>query len=188
MEKLILASNSPRRRDIFTLLGLDFEVIPSAVEPAIALNEAPEKAVLQVARAKAADVFQQNPARIVVGADTVVVLEDRILGKPASLKQAEEMLTALSGRHHRVMTGVSVLAPQGTFGFTAQTTVWFYPLSLEQVRAYAASGEAMDKAGAYAIQGNGLRLVEKIDGDFYNVVGFPAAAFVRHMQQWGLSQ
>lgn len=186
MNKLILASASPRRREIFELLGLSFDVCPAKAEPGLDPARGVHAAVQAIARAKAEEVFQSNPGRTVVGADTVVALGDTVLGKPQDAERAKAMLRALSGRAHRVLTGVYVCAPRTCFGFTAETTVHFYPLTETEIGLYVQSGEPMDKAGAYGIQGRGLRFVAGIEGDYYNVVGFPAAAFVRKMEERGL--
>lgn len=186
MDKLILASNSPRRKEIFSLLGLDFEVAVSNNEPPISEDLGAEKSAFLSAKAKAEDIFSKYPDCAVVGADTVVAVNDMLLGKPESKQNAVEMLKALSGKKHEVITAVYVCSPKKQTGFAAKTQVEFYELSDEEICAYVESGECMDKAGAYGIQGKALRFVKGICGDYYNVMGFPAAEFVRFMEREGL--
>lgn len=180
MQPYILASASPRRREICDLLGFAYEVIPAQREetlnPALPLEEG----VLAIARAKAEEVAAAHPSRIVIGADTVVAVDadgtgERVLGKPADAAQAAEMLRLLQGRRHRVLTAVWVAAPDGGRGFTDQTQVEFLPMSEEDIAAYLATGEPLDKAGAYGIQGYGMRYIRGICGDFYTVMGLPGA-------------
>ena len=179
MKKLILASASPRRKEIFNLLGLSFDIKPSSKEPPMKDGEDVREAVLRSARTKAEDIFENNPDCVVVGADTVVVFDGCALGKPKDTADAQNMLKTLSGREHEVLTGVFVCSPQMKKGFVSTTRVEFFELSDNEIEEYVKSGEPMDKAGAYGIQGRGLRLVKGIVGDFYNVVGFPAAEFIR---------
>ena len=184
-EPLILASASPRRREILTLLGLPFEVEPAPGEAAPAPDWTPEQAVLHIARDKAEQVARRHPDRIVVGADTVVVLEGRILGKPADKRDAVRMLTLLQAREHTVMTGVWVCSPGRADGFVDQADVSFYPMTQWEIEAYVRSGEPMDKAGAYGIQGAGMRYVRGIRGDFYTVMGLPGARMWRFLRNFG---
>ena len=183
MEKLILASNSPRRREIFTQLGLSFEVAVSNNEPPISEDLGAEKSAFVSAKAKAEDIFSKYPDCTVVGADTVVAVNDKLLGKPESERDAKDMLKMLSGKTHEVITAVYVCSPKKQAGFCAKTSVEFYELSDEEIEAYIKSGEPMDKAGAYGIQGKALRFVKGICGDYYNVVGFPAAEFMRFVKR-----
>ena len=183
MNKLILASNSPRRKEIFTQLGLEFSVAVSNNEPPISSDLGAEKSAFTSAKAKAEDIFSRYPSCTVVGADTVVAVNDKLLGKPKSESDAKDMLRALSGKTHEVITAVYVCSPKKQKGFCAKTSVEFYELSEEEIDAYIKTGEPMDKAGAYGIQGKALRFVKGICGDYYNVVGFPAAEFVRFMER-----
>ena len=180
--EIILASASPRRREIMMLLGLEFEVIPASLEPEIDPALSPDCAVLSVARAKAEQVAALHPHSMVIGADTVVVVDGNILGKPESEKNAADMLRLLSGRSHTVYTGVWVCSSTGCNGFAESTEVSFCELSEQDIADYIATGDPMDKAGAYGIQSYGLRFVQRIDGDFYNVMGLPACALWRHLQ------
>ena len=184
MERLVLASASPRRREILDLLGLDYEVMPAvgeeSLDPALPL----EQAVIGVARAKAEEVAAHYPGRLVLGADTTVAVDSQPLGKPRDEQEAAAMLRLLQGRWHRVLTGVWVCGPAGGGGFCSATNVEFYPLSNEEITAYIATGEPMDKAGGYGIQGRGMRFVRQINGDFYTVMGLSGARLWHFLQDY----
>ncbi len=179
MKRLVLASASPRRKEIFEQLGFEFEIKPSSKEPPMREGEDIREAVLNSARTKAEDIFESNPDAVVVGADTVVVLDNKALGKPKDEQDAKNMLRTLSGRTHEVLTGVYVCSKDTKKGFVASTKVEFYELSDEEIDWYVKTGEPMDKAGSYGIQCKGVRFVKGIVGDYFNVVGFPAAEFIR---------
>lgn len=182
MEPLILASASPRRREICDLLGLTYEVIPAvgeeSLDPSLPLTEA----VMRVARAKAEEVATSHPDRVAIGADTTVAVDGRPLGKPCDEADAAAMLRSLQGRWHQVLTGVWICAPDGGKGFVSCADVCFYPMTEEEIAAYIATGEPMDKAGAYGIQGKGMRFVKEIRGDFYAVMGLPGAELYQHLR------
>lgn len=172
---LILASASPRRRELLQQAGVVFSVVPSNADEDILTGEAPAEYVLRVAAAKAEDVANKHQGHWVLGADTIVVVDDKILGKPKDTADGHRMLRLLSGRVHQVMTAFILLDPNGQ-EYRRQiiaTTVTFKPLSDEQIQAYLATGEPFDKAGAYAVQGIGAVLVEKVEGSYANVVGLP---------------
>jgi len=174
--RFILASNSPRRRELLENVGFEFDVVPSTVPEEVLPGEAPETFVRRLAVAKASQVAACAPrGSVVLGADTAVVVNGEILGKPLDADDAARMLRRLSGRSHRVLTGVCVVeAPDRIHGVEhASTEVWFRDVSEQEIRAYASSGEPMDKAGAYAIQGIASRFVTRIDGSYSNVVGLP---------------
>ncbi len=178
--RLILASQSPRRRLLLKQIGLRFTVRPSRVEELFSSRESPGRNAKRIALEKAFDVARSTPRGIVVGADTIVVIDGVILGKPRTMKEARAMLMTLSGREHVVYTGVALVdAKSGMFLADVESTkVRFRPLGRREVAEYVASGSPMDKAGAYGIQDDfGAVFVEKIDGCFYNVVGFPLARF-----------
>ena len=183
-EALVLASASPRRREILTLLGEDFEIRPalSEIPPDPALPA--EKAVLAVARCKAEEVAALYPDRLVIGADTIVVAEGAILGKPRDTADAARMLCLLAGRRHQVMTGVWCCSPALADGFTDTAEVSFFSMTEEEIAEYVASGEPMDKAGAYAIQGIGMRYIEGLQGDFYTVMGLPGGRLRRFLRKF----
>ena len=187
MEKpLILASASPRRQEILTLAGLSFTVCPSATEWAPD-GLLPKERVKALARSKAADVARSHSNCVVLGSDTMVVLDDIALGKPRTPQEAVEMLLTLSGRTHYVMTGVWCIATDAEGntvkedGFTDVAEVKFYPITRKDAEAYVKTGEPMDKAGSYGIQGKGMRFVEKINGDFYTVMGLPGGRLLRFL-------
>lgn len=176
--KLYLASSSPRRRELLRNAGVDFDVRPSTVIEAVRAGETPEEFARRAAREKALDVAALVPAgSLVLGADTVVVMGDEILGKPADAEDAARMLRRLSGATHRVITGVCLVrAPAGIEAEEHETTlVTFRPLDEKEIEDYLATGEPFDKAGAYGIQGFASNFVARIEGDYFNVVGLPVA-------------
>jgi septum formation protein len=172
---VILASASPRRRDLLRQVGLEFSVQPTdETEAEVERDASPKGHALRSAEAKAVAISRAHPKALVLGADTVVALDRRVLGKPKSAAEARSMLETLSGRTHEVHTGVSVAYGGHALLTDVETThVTFRDLSGEQIEAYIATGEPMDKAGAYGIQGRGALLVEKVDGCYFNVVGLP---------------
>ena len=170
---IILASASPRRRQLLELVNLPFEVVPSSSEDAPRADEQPAEYALRAAREKALDVARRHSDRPVLGADTVVEIEGRILGKPSSTGDAREMLKALSGRRHLVHTALALVARSECSSVIDTTEVCFLPLDEAVIRWYVRSGEPMDKAGAYAIQGLGGLLVREVNGSPHTVVGLP---------------
>lgn len=188
--KLILASASPRRSEILETLGLSFEVIPSdAAEEAID-GEAPSEFVVRLAQTKAKAVADTLSEGLVIGADTVVVVDGRALGKPADAVDAIRMLHSLRGRWHAVMTGLALHEAGGQGRRVAdceKTLVRFRDLGDAEIEDYVASGEAFDKAGAYAIQGRGMLLVDEIAGNYHNVVGLPPTLLARLARRFGVT-
>lgn len=184
---IILASNSPRRRELLRQVGIEFTAAPAVVDERRMTDEQPEAYALRVASEKARAAAEKSGSGIVIAADTIVVLDDLVLGKPSDVRDAERMLGVLSGRAHRVVTGLVVLdAETGrTASRTAETMVWFRKLTDGDIRSYAASGEPLDKAGAYGIQGLGALLVEKIEGCYFNVVGLPLSALSELLADFG---
>ena len=168
---LILASRSPRRREILTCAGIPHLVRPAEVDETIRDCESAAVYVKRVARAKAEAV----EGDVVLGADTVVVVGSEILGKPADQADARRMLRSLAGREHIVMTGICLRSAKGVVEHAESTTVRFLPLSAEEIDTYVASGEPMDKAGAYAIQGLASKFIDRIEGCYFNVVGLPVS-------------
>ena len=181
---LILASQSPRRQEILTLAGFEFSVCPADAEWAPE-GLAPFDRVRELARSKAAQVAKSHPNSIVLGSDTMVVMGEKALGKPCDSEDAVDMLMSLQGRSHEVMTGVWIIETDELGntvkedGFTDVTTVDFWAFSEDEAREYVATGEPMDKAGSYGIQGRGMRLVKSINGDFFTVMGLPGGRLVR---------
>ena len=169
---LILASQSPRRRELLGLFHLPFTVKVADIDETMDPAKDPAQEVARVSQAKARAI-EREADDIVIAADTIVVLGDRVLGKPADEAQAEEMLTALSGRDHQVMTGVTVLRGDRALTHTEIKDIHFRDLSSKEIRNYIATGEPMDKAGAYGIQGGAALFAEKMNGDYYNVMGLP---------------
>ena len=206
---IILASGSPRRKDLLMQAGLEFEVVISDVEESVT-KDTPEEVVIELSeqkcRAVTDEFIRKTPKSIsdlidvrkggilVIGADTVVSMDEAILGKPADSKEAFKMLMNLSGKTHEVYTGVSCkilqyneytegLIETDSFSFYSETKVNMYPFNEYEVLDYIATGEPMDKAGAYGIQGIGERLVESISGDYNNVVGFPLSRFMKELSE-----
>lgn len=180
--KLVLASQSPRRREILERAGFEFTVriagVPEQVEP----GEHPVDYVRRLSRAKA-EAVERAPDEVVLGADTVVVLDEHLLEKPADAADAARMLRILSGRMHSVITGVCLVGDGGPIGAHEETRVHFSTLTEADIAAYVASGEPMDKAGAYAIQGLASKFIDRIEGDYFNVVGLPVALVYRQLKQ-----
>lgn len=179
---LLLASASPRRADLLTAAGIPFEVLAVHVDESQLGDESPEAHVRRLAEDKARAAWRRRPGAVVLGADTVVVVEGRILGKPRDADDAALMLRSLSGRAHEVWTGVAVLAGSTAAVEVECTRVWFSSLTDDDIAWYVGSGEPMDKAGAYAIQGLASRFIERIDGSHANVVGLPVALVYRLLQ------
>ncbi|MCI0403764.1 MAG: Maf family protein [Acidobacteria bacterium] len=188
MPRLILASASPRRRELLANAGFEFEVIPSEIqEPGYTVG-APATFAERVAQLKAETVarsFALTYKAIVLGADTVVVAAGSLLGKPRSPEEARATLEKLSGHAHEVITGVALVENGGRSAVAHEkTTVQFRALSHEEIEAYVASGEPLDKAGAYAIQGRASRFVTRIEGCYFNVMGLPVALVDKMLRQW----
>lgn len=172
MKNLILASASPRRRELLSLFGIPFTVRVADIDEAMDPTKSPCDEVARVSCRKALAV-ERGPEDVVVAADTIVVCAGRVLGKPHSREEAVAMLQLLSGREHQVMTGCTVLCGDRRETFTEVTDLTFRPLSETEIRRYVASGEPMDKAGAYGIQGGAALFCPGIRGDYYNVMGLP---------------
>jgi nucleoside triphosphate pyrophosphatase len=184
--RVVLASASPRRRELLTAAGFDFDVAPISVDETRQPVEAPAAYVERLARSKAQAAAGHDTERAVIGADTVVVVDDDVLGKPRDAEDAARMLRRLAGRAHEVLTGVAVVWRGRTLSHVERTTVWFARLSESDIAWYVASGEPLDKAGAYAIQARGSRFVKRIDGSYSNVVGLPVAAVIELLQKSGV--
>ena len=189
--RILLASASPRRRELLEQIGLPFEVVVSHVEEVITETE-PGKVVEQLSAQKAEAVagsLVEPEETLVIGADTVVAAENTILGKPKDAAHAVEMLRLLAGRTHAVYTGVTLIL-RGASGETARKTfhertdVSFYPMEKAEIRQYVATGDCMDKAGAYGIQGVCARYISGINGDYNNVVGLPVGRLYQEMKEW----
>jgi septum formation protein len=178
---LILASQSPRRREILERAGIEVQVCVAGVDESMVAGESPEEHVRRLARAKA-EAVPVPEGGIVLGADTAVVVDGEILGKPADPDDAARMLRLLSGRWHEVVTGICLRAAGGLIADAQTTRVRFAPLTEDEIRRYAGSGEPMDKAGGYAIQGLASKFIERIEGCYFNVVGLPMALVYRRLR------
>lgn len=178
---LILASQSPRRKEILTQLGIQFECQPSQVDESSFIAPTPIQKLPQIlADAKAKDVSLLRPERLVLGSDTVVFIGDRALGKPENLEQANEMLSTLSGNHHQVISSVSLFKNgENLFQHSETTQVKFRNLSQSEILDYIENEEVLDKAGSYGIQEKGARFVEAIQGCYFNVMGLPVQAIIQ---------
>ena len=170
--QLILASQSPRRKELLGLFHIPFTVQVADIDETMDPSKSPQEEVSRVSRLKALAVAG-NSEDVIIAADTIVVLEGNVLGKPADRRDAIRMLTALSGRDHQVMTGVTVVRGSRILTHTEVTDIHFRPLSQAEILRYVDTGEPMDKAGSYGIQGGAALFVEKMHGDYYNVMGLP---------------
>ena len=177
--RYILASASPRRKELFKNIKANFEVIPSDIEEIVPEGIDVEDVPEILAAQKAADIAARFPDALVIGADTGVFIDGRMLGKPRDREDAKEMLSLLSGRTHKVITGCSLQLGEKKISFSEVSKVTFYPLSEQEILDYIASGEPDDKAGSYGIQGKGMLLVQSIKGDYFNIVGLPVAKLSR---------
>ena len=181
MKHIILASASPRRKEILELADLKFDVMPSDAQE-ITTKTAPNEVVMELASLKAKDIYKKSEKQsMIVGADTVVAYQGQILGKPTDKADAKRMLTMLSGQTHEVYTGDCIIEDGKTKPFYEETKVTFYEISDEQIDHYIKTGEPMDKAGSYGIQGKAAVFIKGIEGDYYNVVGFPIARFLQEI-------
>jgi septum formation protein len=183
---LVLASSSPRRQELLRRAGIPFTVQPANIDETPLPGESPQNCAERLARSKALAVWHSRPQDVVLGADTIIVVDEAILGKPRDPDDAARMLRLLSGRTHKVITGVCVASPSGEPGTASETTlVTMSDIAEEDIRAYIATGEPMDKAGAYAIQGVASRWIPRIEGDYSNVVGLPVALVCRMLAMTG---
>ncbi len=186
MKKFIVASASPRRKELLQNAGYDFEIIPSDADETLEEGISAFDAVSELSKRKAESVFSENPDCVVLGCDTVVALGEKILGKPKDETEAEEMLKALSGKVHKVFTGVTIKSKDKTETFVSVSEVEFFELSEETIKSYVSSLEPMDKAGSYGIQGLGAVLVKKIEGDYQTIVGLPLSQCARVLAEFGI--
>jgi septum formation protein len=188
MKKIILASESPRRREILKLTGLKFSVCAGSYEEDLDLLLRPRELARYLSCKKAEAVANKHRNAIVIAADTFIVFKDRLLGKPRNEKDAEKMLKMLNGKSHSVITGFTIIdtGNNKTLSRSVSTMVYFRNLSREDIRAYVRTKEPLDKAGAYAVQGLGAVFVEKIEGDFFNVMGLPLCALTESLKKFGI--
>ena len=184
---IVLASASPRRRELLGRFGIPFRVIPARGEEKAPAGLSPGELVRVLAEHKATEVAAGEPESVIVAADTVVEIDGEILGKPGTPERAAEMLRRLSGRTHRVWTGVCVRQGERVLSAAEETAVRFHPLTEEEIAAYVATGEPLDKAGAYGYQDRACLFVERIEGDYFNVVGLPMERLGRMLRSFGVS-
>lgn len=184
--RVVLASGSPRRHELLNLVGISHEVRPANIDESIRPRETPLRHAERLAREKATAVSARDPNLVTIGADTIVVVNRKILGKPASIEQAGEMLRQLSGREHKVVTGVAVSRGKKLRSAVEEVRVRFRKLRGDEIDAYIATGEPMDKAGAYGIQGYGATIVECVNGDYFSVMGLPLARLIGLLRDVGI--
>lgn len=183
MKRIILASNSPRRKDLMKYLNVDYEIIPSAVEEVINPKLEHEELVMDLAFQKAYDIFRNNKDAIVLGFDTLVIVDDYVLGKPVDKEEAKLFLNILSNRTHRVITGCAIITNGYSKSFYSDALVNFAKLSDEEIIEYIETKEPLDKAGAYGIQGYGAKFVTSIKGDYFTIVGFPISKIYKELNK-----
>jgi septum formation protein len=187
--RIILASASPRRRELLRQIGIDFTVDPADVDERVLPGESPEAYAVRVALDKARIAAQRAGTGVVIAADTIVVLDNAILGKPSDDEDAERMLTMLSGRTHQVITGMAIMDPAAgkTLTRSSTTNVLFRELSPDEIRWYVRTGEPLDKAGAYGIQEKGSLFISRIEGCYFNVVGLPLSLLGEMLLEFGIN-
>ena len=183
---MILASQSPRRRELLALVGIPHEVRPADIDETYLPGEPPRDHAERLAREKTAAIAAAEPDALVIGSDTIVVVDGDVLGKPAQAEEAGRMIARLAGRTHTVMTGVAVAWRGQTRSAVEEVDVTFHPLSAREIAEYVATREPMDKAGAYGIQGYGATIVARVDGDYFAVMGLPLQRLVRLLGDVGI--
>ena len=184
--RVVLASSSPRRRELLNLIGIAHEVRPANIDESMRTREAPRRHAERLAREKATAIASRDPDLITIGADTVVVINRKVLGKPKDRDEATHMLSQLSSREHTVITAVAVARGKKLRSSIEEVRVKFRRLRDEEIEAYVATGEPMDKAGAYGIQGYGATIVERIDGDYFAVMGLPLVRLASLLRDLGV--
>lgn len=185
--ELVLASQSPRRIELLQNITTGFAVQPAVGEEIAPAGAAVQEIVMHLALQKAKEVAAAHPAALVIGADTVVSVDGKILGKPKGKEQCVAMLGSLSGREHHVYTGVALVQGESCQTFFEETAVEFLPLTQQQIQWYASTAEPYDKAGGYGVQGLGSLLVKQIKGDYFNVMGLPVARLAQKLAEYGVS-
>lgn len=188
MQKVILASGSPRRKELLEKLGIEFIVEPSGYEEDMGMSMSPKDLAKQLSSGKAKDIAQNYTDALVIGADTLIAFSGKVLGKPHTEDKAIETLKELSGREHSVITGYTIIDTKTgkVVSDAIETKVYFRNLTEEEIKAYVATGEPLDKAGSYAIQGKGVLFVDKIEGDYNNVIGLPLTQIALALKDFGV--
>ena len=184
--RIVLASQSPRRRELLANVGIPHEVRPADIDETLWPGETPEAHSMRLAREKSATIAAREPGAAVIGSDTIVVVDGEILGKPRDVAEAKAMIARLAGRSHTVFTAVAVARADRVHESVVRVTVTFRDLAPWEIDAYVATGEPMDKAGGYGIQGFGSTIVERIDGDYFAVMGLPVVTVVRLLGEVGI--
>jgi septum formation protein len=184
--RVILASQSPRRRQLLELIGIAHEVQPADIDESYLAGERPREHAERLARGKTAVIAEREPDALIIGSDTIVVVDGDVLGKPADQLDAVRMLARLAGRSHVVVTAVAVTWRGETRSAVEEVGVTFHPMSRTEIDAYIATGEPMDKAGAYGIQGYGATIVSRVDGDYFAVMGLPLQRLTRVLASLGI--
>jgi len=184
--RVVLASGSPRRHDLLNLVGISHDVRPANIDETMRSRETPQRHAERLAREKASTVATRDPGLITIGADTIVVVNRKVLGKPTDADQAAVMLRQLSGRQHTVITAVAVSRGKKLRSAVEEVRVKFRKLRDDEIAAYIATGEPLDKAGAYGIQGYGATIVECVEGDYFSVMGLPLARLVGLLRDVGV--
>jgi septum formation protein len=184
MPRIILASKSPRRRELLELIHIPFEIIVSDIDEEIDHRNDLVKEIEKLSYQKASAVYKDHQDALVIGSDTIVKIGNDVLGKPKTMDEARAMLKELSGNTHEVVTGVTILCNGERETFSSVAKVSFYPLSDEEIEAYIATNEPMDKAGAYAIQGDAAKFIRSIEGDYYTIVGLPIAELYHRLKKY----
>lgn len=183
-KQIILASQSPRRKQLLSTLDIDFDIIVANINEQIDINNDLVKEIEKLSYQKANAVFVDHKEALVIGADTIVKINNEVLGKPKSFEQAKQMLRTLSDKTHEVVTGVTILTNQSVETFSQIAKVTFYPLSEEEINAYVKTNEPMDKAGSYAIQGLGAKFIKSIEGDYYTIMGLPIGELYHRLKKY----
>lgn len=184
MTKVILASKSPRRKELMEMLKIPFDIIVSDIEESIDYNNDLVKEIEKLSYQKAKAVFDNHSDALVIGSDTIVKINNDILGKPHSIEEAKSMLKELSDNTHEVVTGVTILYKDIVETFSSVAEVTFYPLTEKEIDDYINTNEPMDKAGSYAIQGDGAKFIKSIKGDFYTIVGLPIGELYHRLKKY----
>lgn len=184
--RVVLASASPRRRQLLNLIGIAHEVLPANIDETMRARETPRRHAERLAREKASAIAKRDPDLITIGADTIVVVNRKVLGKPRDAEDAARMLALLSGREHTVTTAVAVSRGKKLRSAVEEVRVKFRRLRDDEIEAYIATGEPMDKAGAYGIQGYGATIVERIEGDYFAVMGLPIVRLIGLLRDVGV--
>ena len=184
MNKIILASQSPRRKELLSMLGIEYEAIPADIDEQINPNNDLVKEIEKLSYEKANHIYKDNKDALVIGSDTIVKIGNSVLGKPKSFEQAKQMLQMLSDNTHEVVTGVTIITNDTIETFSNIAKVTFYPLTNQEIEDYIKTNEPMDKAGAYAIQGLGGKFIKSIEGDYYTIMGLPIGELYHRLKKY----